>query len=89
MPATTRIRTRYSIQRNMTQPNPHNQRPWTAPQPVGYHGPDPNRNPQWATDDNAFTTCLVYAAIALSILGAIIGGVLWFFWEAIKLLVGW
>lgn len=73
----------------MTQPQPQDPRPWTAPQPVGYHGPDPNRNPQWATDDNAFTTCLVYAAIALSILGAIIGGVLWFFWEAVKLLIGW
>jgi hypothetical protein len=72
----------------MTRPNPHEQRPWTAPAPLGYRRPGPQRNSQWATDDSAFSTCLVYAAIALSILGAIIGGVLWFFWEAIGFFIG-
>jgi hypothetical protein len=80
---------RAGYRRAMSQPDSHEQRPWTAPQPVAHRAPDPNRNPQWATDDSAYATCLVYAAIALSIVGAIVGGVLWFFWEAIRLLLGW
>jgi hypothetical protein len=65
----------------MTKPTPQDPRPWTAPQPIGYRGRDPNHNPQWATDDSAYSTCLVYAAIGLSILGAIVGGAFWILWK--------
>ena len=68
----------------MTQPQ--DPRPWTAPQPLVYRPPHP-KSP-WATDDSAYATCLVYAAIGLSILGAIVGGVLWILWKFGSLFFG-
>ena len=68
----------------MTQPQ--DPRPWTAPQPIGYRPAQPKS--QWATDDSAYATCLVYGAIGLSILGAIVGGVLWILWKFGNLFFG-
>lgn len=72
----------------MTQGNPQDQRPW-GPRPVGYRGAEAGPKSQWATDDSAYATCLVYGAIALSIVGAIVGGALWFFWEVVRAVLGW
>ena len=70
----------------MSQTNPNDRRPWTAPQPIGYQTPQPKS--QWATDDSAYATCLVYAAIVLTIIGSVVGAILWFFWEVITSFLG-
>jgi hypothetical protein len=32
---------------------------------------------QWATDDQAYGGCMVYALLVLTVIGAVIGGVWW------------
>ena len=52
-------------------------KPGERPTPVDYRADGPNSKSQWWTDDQAYGACLVYGLLGFTLLGGVVGAIVW------------